>query len=250
MAKTFGIDPQSILRTTDDETNKNLKTTGSEDFDNSDHLLITGNTSATVPLITVAAKNTAHSTGVGGASANLGAGCSLAVTTQAAAVAATAGGSFSLTTGAGNTSGAGGAISVTGGAGGTTGAGAAITITAGAGGSTSGTGGAVTIAGGAGTAGNANGGAVVINGGAKNGSGTDGTVTIQAARAVAAGGAVGSAVLFSSTAGLGVYFGSGAPTVSAAQGSLYVRTDGSSTSTRLYVNTNGSTTWTNVTTAA
>lgn len=49
---------------------------------------------------------------------------------------------------------------------------------------------------------------------------------------------------------LGVYFGSGAPTISAPQGSLYLRTDGSSTSTRLYVNTNGTTGWTNVTTAA
>lgn len=58
------------------------------------------------------------------------------------------------------------------------------------------------------------------------------------------------AVNLGTTAGLGVYFGSGAPTITAAQGSLYVRTDGSSTSTRLYVNTTGSTTWTNVTTAA
>ena len=49
---------------------------------------------------------------------------------------------------------------------------------------------------------------------------------------------------------VGIYSGSGAPSISAAQGSLYLRTDGSSTSTRLYVNTNGSTTWTNVTTAA
>lgn len=57
-------------------------------------------------------------------------------------------------------------------------------------------------------------------------------------------------VQVSSTAGLGIYVGSGAPTVSAAQGSLYLRTDGSSTSTRLYVNTNGTTGWTNVTTAA
>lgn len=48
----------------------------------------------------------------------------------------------------------------------------------------------------------------------------------------------------------GLYVGSGAPTISAAQGSLYLRTDGSSISTRLYVNTTGSTTWTNVTTAA
>jgi hypothetical protein len=54
----------------------------------------------------------------------------------------------------------------------------------------------------------------------------------------------------SSTPNLGVFFGSGAPTLSAAQGSLYLRTDGSSASTRLYVNTNGSTGWTSVTTAA
>jgi hypothetical protein len=45
-------------------------------------------------------------------------------------------------------------------------------------------------------------------------------------------------------------FGTGAPTHAAAKGSLYIRTDGSSSSTRMYVNTNGSTTWTNVTTAA
>lgn len=75
-----------------------------------------------------------------------------------------------------------------------------------------------------------------------------GNVTADSGVAVVAGGA--SAFLATSTTGLGVYVGSGAPTVSAAQGSLYLRTDGSSTSTRLYVNTNGSTTWTNVTTAA
>lgn len=44
--------------------------------------------------------------------------------------------------------------------------------------------------------------------------------------------------------------GSGAPTFTAPQGTLYLRTDGSSTSTRLYVNTTGSTTWTNFTSAA
>jgi hypothetical protein len=48
----------------------------------------------------------------------------------------------------------------------------------------------------------------------------------------------------------GIYSGTGAPTISAAQGSLYLRTDGSSTSTRAYINTNGSTTWTAITTAA
>ena len=75
-----------------------------------------------------------------------------------------------------------------------------------------------------------------------------GNVTADSGTAPVAGGT--AAFLATSTAGLGIYVGSGAPTVSAAQGSLYIRTDGSSTSTRLYVNTNGSTTWTNVTTAA
>ena len=74
-----------------------------------------------------------------------------------------------------------------------------------------------------------------------------GDLTVDSATAPVAGGA--SAVLMTSTAGLGIYVGSGAPTVSAAQGSLYLRTDGSSASTRLYVNTNGTTGWTNVTTA-
>lgn len=74
------------------------------------------------------------------------------------------------------------------------------------------------------------------------------TVKALSGSAVTAGGA--AAFLATTTAaGLGIYFGSGAPTVAAAQGSLYVRTDGSSTSTRLYVNTNGTTGWTNVTTA-
>ena len=49
---------------------------------------------------------------------------------------------------------------------------------------------------------------------------------------------------------LGVFAGSGAPTFSAMQGSLYLRTDGSSTSTRAYINTDGAGTWTAVTTAA
>lgn len=50
--------------------------------------------------------------------------------------------------------------------------------------------------------------------------------------------------------GVKVTTGSGAPTHSAAKGSLYIRTDGTSTSTRMYINTNGATTWTNFTTAA
>lgn len=52
------------------------------------------------------------------------------------------------------------------------------------------------------------------------------------------------------TTGPSITYGSGAPSATAAKGSLYIRTDGSSTSTRLYVNTDAGTTWTNVTTAA
>ena len=74
-----------------------------------------------------------------------------------------------------------------------------------------------------------------------------GNLTADSGTAPTAGGMLG--VQISSTAGLGIYVGSGAPTISAAQGSIYLRTDGSSTSTRLYVNTNGTTGWTNVTTA-
>lgn len=51
----------------------------------------------------------------------------------------------------------------------------------------------------------------------------------------------------------GVDFMSGAGdpngAVTAAQGSLYMRTDGSSTSTRAYINTDGATAWTSITTA-
>jgi len=75
-------------------------------------------------------------------------------------------------------------------------------------------------------------------------------VAAHSATAIPAGGTAGAGFVFSSTANFGMFFGSGAPTLSAAQGSLYLRSDGSSTSTRLYVNTNGSTTWTNLTSAA
>lgn len=68
--------------------------------------------------------------------------------------------------------------------------------------------------------------------------------------ATPAGGSAAASVRLGTTTALGVYFGSGAPTVSAAQGSLYMRTDGSSTSTRMYVNSDGGTTWVAVTTAS
>lgn len=74
------------------------------------------------------------------------------------------------------------------------------------------------------------------------------TVTAHSASALTAGGA--AAFVGTNTAGsMGIYFGSGAPTVSAAKGSVYLRSDGSSTSTRLYVS-DGGTTWIAVTTAS
>lgn len=51
-------------------------------------------------------------------------------------------------------------------------------------------------------------------------------------------------------AGPCIISGSGAPSMAAPQGSLYLRTDGSGTSDRAYINTDGSTTWTAITTAA
>lgn len=78
----------------------------------------------------------------------------------------------------------------------------------------------------------------------------NGQPTFQGTTAPPAAGANTAGIKVSSTANLGIFFGSGAPTFSAAQGSLYIRTDGSSTTTRAYVNTNGSTTWTYLTAGA
>lgn len=77
-----------------------------------------------------------------------------------------------------------------------------------------------------------------------------GVVTFASGTATPAGGSTAASIRLGTTAALGIYYGSGAPTVSAAQSSIYMRTDGSSTSTRMYINTDGSTGWTNVVTAA
>lgn len=79
---------------------------------------------------------------------------------------------------------------------------------------------------------------------------TTGQPTFQSGTAAPAAGAATAGVKLSSTSNFGIFFGNGAPTFSAAQGSIYLNTTGSSTSTRLYVNTNGSTTWTSFTSAA
>lgn len=83
----------------------------------------------------------------------------------------------------------------------------------------------------------------------------DGALTVQGVPTVVSTVAVPSntgacGILFSTTANLGIYFTSGVPSFSAAQGSLCMNTGGNSTSTRAYINTNGTTGWAAVTTAS
>jgi hypothetical protein len=59
--------------------------------------------------------------------------------------------------------------------------------------------------------------------------------------AIPAGGTTASGIKISSTANFGIFFGSGSPTLSAAQGSLYLRSDGVP-----FYNTNGTTGWTSI----
>jgi hypothetical protein len=68
--------------------------------------------------------------------------------------------------------------------------------------------------------------------------------------APAAGGSTGIGLLVSSTANFGIFWGTGAPTLSAAQGSLYLRRDGTGVNDRAYINTNGTTGWTALVTVA
>lgn len=74
--------------------------------------------------------------------------------------------------------------------------------------------------------------------------------TLRNSGLTAGGNATPALIINTLAVGPNVYYGSGAPTITAPQGSLYLRSDGSSTSTRMYINTTGSTTWTAVTTAA
>lgn len=67
--------------------------------------------------------------------------------------------------------------------------------------------------------------------------------------AIPAGGTAGVGLTMSSATNFGVFFGSGAPSLSAAKGSLYLRSDGTTTNNRAYINTDGATTWTALTTA-
>ena len=65
-----------------------------------------------------------------------------------------------------------------------------------------------------------------------------GAANIFTGTAIPAGGTANFGFTFSSTSNFGAFFGSGAPTLSAAQGSIYLRSDGLP-----YYNTNGTTGW-------
>ena len=71
-----------------------------------------------------------------------------------------------------------------------------------------------------------------------------GSITAQSGTAIPAGGTAGAGLLVSATANFGIFFGSGTPTITAAQGSLYINSAASTTTSRLWVNTTGSNTWT------
>lgn len=75
-------------------------------------------------------------------------------------------------------------------------------------------------------------------------------LTVNSVTATPAGGSTAAGLKFGTANDFGIFFGSGAPSITAAQGSLYLRTDGSSTSSRIYVNTAGSTVWTNLVSGA
>lgn len=77
-----------------------------------------------------------------------------------------------------------------------------------------------------------------------------GAITFQNATAPPLNGAANASILFSANASFGIYFGTGVPTISAAQGSLFLATNGSSTSTRAFIANNSAGGWTAVTTAA
>lgn len=84
-----------------------------------------------------------------------------------------------------------------------------------------------------------------------NASGTvNGPLGAAKGEALPAGGNANASITATSTASFGIYFGSGAPSVSAAKGSLYLRSDGSGVGDRAYIATDGAGTWTAITTVA
>lgn len=80
-----------------------------------------------------------------------------------------------------------------------------------------------------------------------------GTTTVNSTAVATAGGAINDGVMYGSI-GVGVFTGTGAPTFSAMNGSIYTDSNATTTTTRIYINKSGAgtagTTWTALTTAA
>lgn len=76
---------------------------------------------------------------------------------------------------------------------------------------------------------------------------SNGSVAAAGFTAITAGGSL-LGLKISSTANFGVFVGSGVPTISAAKGSLYLRSDGSGVNDRAYIATDGAGTWTPIVT--
>jgi hypothetical protein len=77
---------------------------------------------------------------------------------------------------------------------------------------------------------------------------TTGVGNFFSATAVPPNGTTGTGITMSSTSNLGIFFGSGNPSLSAAQGSIYINTTGSGTANRLFINNNGAAAWSAVST--
>jgi hypothetical protein len=76
----------------------------------------------------------------------------------------------------------------------------------------------------------------------------DGLLLVNTDTAVPAAGALAVGITLTSSS-IGLYVGSGAPTLSATKGSIYLRSDGSTTNDRAYIATDSSGAWTALTTA-
>jgi hypothetical protein len=66
-----------------------------------------------------------------------------------------------------------------------------------------------------------------------------GSATFHSGTAPPAGGTAGMGIMLSSVTNLGIFFGSGTPALSAADGSFYIRSDPGAAGTRFYVRQGG-----------
>jgi hypothetical protein len=77
-----------------------------------------------------------------------------------------------------------------------------------------------------------------------------GSITASGGTAIPIGGALQTGLLVSTTPNFGVLFGSGPPLIAAAQGTLYLRSDGTGVNDRAYIAKDAVGTWTAITTVS